>query len=214
MISIFSLLVFLGSVTLHKLVTGESITSSTKYIAFNVRTSISKALQSEGINPSAFNTWFSQDSTPLAIMRLNPGLEKIDDLGSQRFRGYLKPISFPGLRVTSVIDFETTFDLNKFEVACNEGAITQTFEGNIILIKIFSGLTPAVISKTIWFVDTESGSLSNRSELQIRFGVPSWFPFDVNNSQRDGSSVLQKSLEADITILLDRLVNLYRSAEA
>eukprot|EP01036_Dinobryon_divergens_P026004 gene26004-34605_t len=146
-------------------------------------------------------------------MRLNPGLEKIDDLGSQRFRGYLKPISFPGLRVTSVIDFETTFDLNKFEVACNEGAITQTFEGNIILIKIFSGLTPAVISKTIWFVDTESGSLSNRSELQIRFGVPSWFPFDVNNSQRDGSSVLQKSLEADITILLDRLVNLYRSVE-
>ena len=210
MISIFLLLLSL----VCKLVSSESITSSTKYIAFNVRTSISKALKSEDIDPSTFNTWFCQDSTPLSILRLNPGLEKIEDLGSQRFRGYLKPIAFPGLRVTSIIDFETTFDLNKFEVACNDGAIKQTFEGNTILIKIFSGLTPAVTSKTIWFVDPESGSLNNRSELQIRFGVPSWFPFDASNSQRDGSSVLQKSLEADINILLDRIVNLYRSAEA
>lgn len=210
MISIFLLLLSL----VCKLVSSESITSSTKYIAFNVRTSISKALKSEDIDPSTFNTWFCQDSTPLSILRLNPGLEKIEDLGSQRFRGYLKPIAFPGLRVTSIIDFETTFDLNKFEVACNDGAIKQTFEGNTIFIKIFSGLAPAVISKTIWFVDPESGSLNNRSELQIRFGVPSWFPFDASNSQRDGSSVLQKSLEADINILLDRIVNLYRSAEA
>ena len=214
--TVYAVILFFSLLSIFRclIIGGESITSPKKYISFDVKISTSKALQPNGIDPIAFKAWFSQDSIPLSILKLNPGLEKVEELGSQRYRGYLKPIAFPGLRVTSIIDFETSFDPNKFEVACNDGAIKQTFEGNKILIKVFSGLTPGVISKTIWFVDPESGSLGNLSELQIRFGVPSWFPFDASNSQRDGSSILQKSLEADIDVLVNRIVDLYRNSEA
>lgn len=184
---------------------------SGKYILFNAKIAALKPLKTEGINPSHFSEWFSREEIPLEILKLNPSLEKIETLDNKQLRGYLKPIKFPGISVTSVIDFETNFEQNNFEVVCNEGAIKQSFEGNKILISLFSTLSPVVVSKTTWFVDVENGSLGNDSNLQIRFGIPSWFPFDVNNSEKEGGSVIQKNLESDVKELSDRILNLYRN---
>jgi hypothetical protein len=159
-----------------------------KCISFRVSSARSQPLASVGIQTSAFSRWFAQEDTPLEIIKLNPGLEFIEVISKERFKGHLKPLKFPGLSVSSIIEFQTTSQESKFEIICNEGAITQIFEGNMLLVKIFSALT----------FDAETECICNESNLEIRFGVPSWFPFDRDASQTQGSSVIQQSIEKDI----------------
>lgn len=189
-----------------------------RVVSLNAKQILSKSLSVQSIAINDFENWFSDPKRPLQIIRLNPGLKKVEILEDDNnnnnksniiCRGYLKPIQFPGLAITSTVDFQTYFNGTSLSIRCEEGSVKQSFEGNKFLAKIVSALVPNVESENTIFIDKETNSICNKASLQIKFSLPSWFPINEDAVRNGGSDSLQKSMNSDLDGLLDSILNLY-----
>lgn len=182
----------------------QQLASASKPVTFYATNKVSKSLGP--ICSEDFGEWFARSETPMTILRLNPGLEDIEEVEPNKYRCALAPIKFPGLSIRSTIDFRTEFNETSFEVICEDDAISQTYEGRKFLAKIVSNLIPTVKSTNKLVFDEAASLLTNEAYLDISFYLPSWFPFPSNAVEDGGSASIQKSLDSDLESLLDKLL--------
>ena len=90
-----------------------------KFITFQGQHSVTRKL--DDIDRNNFEKWFQNENTPLVMLSLNPGIIKLIRISPKGYKCYLKPISFPGCTVTSVIDFDILFQRNQLDMFIREG---------------------------------------------------------------------------------------------
>jgi hypothetical protein len=181
-----------------------------KAITFSSKIHLSKPISNH--LSSLFPTWFERPQTPLQILQLNPGIEKIETAmmneadSTTVMSAYLTPLSFPGLLVQSIVDFNVTFVGSTLCVSCNDNSRRQTFKGSKALASIVSKLTPTIRSSSVMKYDDTDQSLQNDVKLDIEFSVPGWFPFSASIVEVEGSKAVEKTLVADIDKLLCKVL--------
>lgn len=188
----------------------SQVADAKKFITFSSKINISKQISYplSGIFPK----WFQRPQTPIEILQLNPGIEQIEMYSTLEeespaiMSAHLTPLSFPGLLVYSIVDFNVTFDGSTIYVTCNDESRRQTFKGSKTLASIVSKLTPTIRSSSIMKYDEAKRSLDNDVNLDIEFGVPAWFPFSLSIVEAEGSKAIQKALAADIDKLLNQVL--------
>ena len=180
---------------------------SSKIITFRAQKVISRPLDSQTINLNAFERWFKNQETPLTILSLNPGLVKVEKVSESEFKGYLKPIQFPGALVKSIVGFNVISSDTSVSVVCKEGSVQQEIEAPAFVKKMMLSLLPDITSSTTFCFDAEQATLSNNAQLQIKSTIPSWFPINKEAAERGGSEAVQKSMDADMNGLLDRILD-------
>ena len=181
--------------------------SSTKLISFKASKSVSRPIPSD--HPNSFPSWFARDSTPATILSLNPGLDRVEQITSTCFKGYLAPIRFPGVTVRSIIDFQVNREDSRIDVICEQGSLQQTFEGPKVFVAIVSKLLPSVASRTSFILNMKEAVLTNQAELEICFAIPSWFPLNPKSVEEGGSKTIQTSMEKDLDGILDKIITEY-----
>lgn len=180
---------------------------SKKIITFRARQLVQRPIPSS--EAERFADWFSQPTIPLEILQLNPGFDRIEALPNEAYRGYLAPLRFPGIAITSIVDFDTSFNGTSLDVQCREGALKQSFQGSKFLESIISRLLPSIQSRSITSFDRDDCCVSTKAELAIGFPVPSWFPLNVEAVEKGGSETIQASMDKDLNGFLDKIVAEY-----
>ena len=178
---------------------------SMKEICFRASKSVSRSIPSD--HHSSFASWFAKSSTPATILSLNPGLDRVDQISSSSFKGYLAPIRFPGITVTSIIDFNVHQEESQIDVVCDKGSVQQSFEGPKALVAIASKFLPNIASRTSFILNTDEAILTNQAELEICFAIPSWFPVNPQSAEESGSKTIQSSMEKDLDGILDKIIS-------
>lgn len=188
------------------------VLTSPKQIKFSTNVQVSKAID---ISKSpGFNNWFRRPSAVLEILKLNPGIQSVEQIqsGSEdsgdlvKYKSYLSPLRFPGLTVQSVVEFNARINNDgSFALYCNDNSTKQEFIGSKILASIVSRLTPTITSQSCMRYDEIESKLYNNSTLEIAFPVPSWFPLNADIVAKEGSKAIQTSLSQDLEKLLDKV---------
>ena len=179
---------------------------SKKLITFRASKAVTRSLPtSEG----SFASWFAKPTTPSTILTLNPGLDRIEQIATGSFKGYLAPIQFPGVTVRSIIDFKVIQADEQIDIICEQGSLQQSFEGPKVFVAIVSKLIPDIASRTSFILNPNEGQLTNEAELEITFAVPSWFPLNPQAVEEGGSKTIQTSMEKDLDGILDKIFTEY-----
>ena len=177
---------------------------SKRVITFSSTINLSKPIQT----PS-FASWFRRPATPLEILQLNPGIQTITLQKSinniDTFTAYLTPMQFPGVTVQSVVDFYTSFGNDSFTVSCDSNSTKQVFMGSNLLASIISRLTPNIRSESVIKYIEDEKMLLNNASLVIEFPIPSWFPFNADVIEKEGSKAIGSTLTKDLDQLLDKI---------
>lgn len=119
-------------------------------------------------------------------------------------------LKFPGLVGTTVVDFDVKFNGSVLEVNCRDDSVKMEFEGNNKLFaSAISSLTPTVTSTNILSLDKSTNYLCNNAAIAIQFELPSWFPIPKDLVEQSGSTIIEKNLISDLTILLDNTSNAF-----
>ena len=161
---------------------------------------------------ASFSTWLANPTTVLEILSLNPGLVKVEELlelGQGRYRGHVTPLQFPGITISSVIDFMVEHDSSSLDMECVDDAIKMTYAGNEVLAKLIRGIVPIVSSHSTIRIDEGSGELVNVAELMIAFDLPDFFPLPKYSIESKGSSIITKNLADDLQTLSDNIIKAY-----
>ena len=183
--------------------------SSSNIVTFSATRRLIRNLNECNINCNDFMTWFSKDYRPQEILELNPGIVKIIKLDSNKYKGYLSPMKFPGLVITSIVEFDTFFDGNRLEVNCFDDSLVQEYQGSKLLISIISKLVPKVKSTNVLTINNNN-ELINEATLNVIFSIPNWFPFKKDVLEDKGSEAFAKNIESDLNNLLDKIILVYK----
>ena len=140
---------------------------------------------------------------------MNPGLVKIEELEQGRYRGHVTPLQFPGVTITSVIDFLVKHENSSLDMECVDDAIKMSYSGSEVLAKLIRAIVPIVSSHSTIRVDDESGDLVNDAALEIGFDLPNFFPLPKSRIESSGSVVIQKSLADDLQTLSNNIMQAY-----
>jgi hypothetical protein len=189
---------------------------SKKLVRFIGRQKIARSLSSLSLPPersSAFHSWFADPSTPSRILKSNPGIKEVQQIEERQYVARLTPITFPGLKVLSSVNFDCFFDGRTFEVVCKENSLQQEYEGPKALASLVSKLQPKVVSRNLCAFDLETNTLSNEAMLDISFMLPSWFPIPHKVLEERGSAVVQAGMEKDLSALVDSLLAQFQDTE-
>jgi hypothetical protein len=184
--------------------------SSSNIVTFSASRKLIRNLNECNINCNDFKEWFSNSNRPQEILELNPGIEKMIKLDNNKYKGYLSPIKFPGLLITSMVDFDIYFDGSRLEVNCFDDSLVQEYQGSKLLISIVSKLIPKVKSTNILTINEANNELINEATLNIIFSIPSWFPFKKNILEAKGSEAIGENIESDLNKLLDKIILVYK----
>jgi hypothetical protein len=183
--------------------------SSSNIVTFSASRKLIRNLNECNINCNDFKAWFSDSNRPQEILELNPGIEKMIKLDNNKYKGYLSPIKFPGLLITSMVDFDIYFDGSRLEVNCFDDSLVQEYQGSKLLISIISKLIPKVKSTNILTINEANNELINEATLNIIFSIPSWFvKKDVLEAK--GSEAIGENIESDLNKLLDKIILVYK----
>jgi len=163
-----------------------------------------------------FKAWFGKADTPEQILRLNPGLVRIEKLDTPSsssssssvvpYRGHVSPLEFPGLCVSSVIDFGVSATPTQMSFECSEDAIKLEFKGSAILARVVSSIKPVVTSHSILSLNEATGELSNDVSLSIAFPLPDWFPLPRDNIESAGSAIIKTNVVRDAEALVNNIL--------
>mmetsp|Transcript_23950 Transcript_23950/g.33070 ORF Transcript_23950/g.33070 Transcript_23950/m.33070 type:complete len:212 (+) Transcript_23950:95-730(+) len=166
-------------------------------------------------DPAKFEIWFQQPSTAQTILDLNPALVKVEKISEKQYKGFLAPLQFPGVSVTSVVDFEVTSDPSNSSVAicCDASSVSQIVEGNKFFADILSKLTPAIKSSSVYTFDQKSGKLTNSIDLAICFDLPNWFPIPNAVVEESGSRLISNQNEKDFDDMFSGLKAMYVASQ-
>jgi hypothetical protein len=192
---ILNVVIFLG----HNFCLGKLVTLRASHTIIRLAGDISK---------NNFLAWFSRPETPLEILALNPGFEKVERLSDTVCRGYLTPILFPGLSITSVVDFNVTFNGRVLTLNADGSSMKQTLDGSPILKAFMSRLPlPSVKSTSVIAASDSDEFLTNRAELEISFPYPDWFPIPANMIEQKGSETIQSKIITDLDDLFKNILD-------
>ena len=178
-------------------------------ITFSSTKKIVRNLNDFGIDSSSFSTWFSDKKRPIEVLNLNPGICKIMKIDDNKYQGYLNPITFPGLSITSVVTFDTVFDGKRLEVNCFDDSLVQEYQGSKLLIALVSNLIPKIKSTNILSINDDN-YLINEATLNIYFTIPKWFPLKKEILEEKGSEAIGKNIESDLNNLLDKIIEVFK----
>ena len=163
-----------------------------------------------------FKAWFNRADTPEQILKMNPGLVRIERLPNpsstssvQPYRGHVSPLEFPGLTVSSVIDFGVDVTPTQMSFECSEDAIKLEFKGSAILARVVSSIKPVVTSHSILTLSESTGELTNDVSLSIAFPLPDWFPLPRDNIESAGSAIIQTNIVRDAEALVNNILAEY-----
>jgi hypothetical protein len=178
-------------------------------VNFKATRKIIRDLSDSNIKYDSFIQWFDKPIRQLEILKLNPGIQSFEAIGTNKYRGYLSPIQFPGVSIMSRVDFDTSFDGKRLEVNCFDDSLVQDFQGSKILISLISKLLPKIQSSNILTINNDN-YLINEATLNICFDLPNWFPFNRNTLEKQGSIAIGNSIDKDLNDLLDRIIETYK----
>jgi len=178
-------------------------------VTFSATRKLIRNLNECNINCNDFKEWFNNSNRPQEILELNPGIEKMIKTDNNKYKGYLSPIKFPGVMITSIVEFDTRFEDNRLEVNCFDDSLVQEYQGSKLLISIISKLIPKIKSTNILTIDTNN-ELINEATLNIMFSIPSWFPFKKDVLEEKGSEAIGANIESDLNKLLDKIILVYK----
>jgi len=178
-------------------------------VNFKATRKIIRNLSDSNIKYESFIQWFDKPIRQLEILKLNPGIQSVEAIGTNKYRGYLSPIQFPGVSIISTVDFDTSFDGKRLEVNCFDDSLVQDFQGSKILISLISKLLPKIQSSNILTINNDN-YLINEATLNICFDLPNWFPFNRNTLEKQGSIAIGNSIDKDLNDLLDRIIETYK----
>ncbi|KAJ1438401.1 hypothetical protein B484DRAFT_444597 [Ochromonadaceae sp. CCMP2298] len=181
---------------------------TSKPITFKSNKLISRSI-SELTSSKGFSSWFAQPNTPYKILRCNPGIIDISMLEGGKVEAALTPLNFPGVVVSSIVNFDMEFDGKRFAAYCRPDSIVQKYTGNEYFANILQKVLPRIESCTVITYDEQSATLTNQADLAISFDLPDWFPIPAGRISSSGSASIDKNLETDINALLDKLLELY-----
>jgi len=178
-------------------------------VNFKATRKIIRDLSDSNIKYESFIQWFDKPIRQLEILKLNPGIQSVEAIGTNKYRGYLSPIQFPGVSIMSRVDFDTSFDGKRLEVNCFDDSLVQDFQGSKILISLISKLLPKIQSSNILTINNDN-YLINEATLNICFDLPNWFPFNRNTLEKQGSIAIGNNIDKDLNELLDRIIETYK----
>lgn len=158
-----------------------------------------------------FREFYDSVVTPQLFLSLNPGLVRIEELSSGKYLGYLKPIQFPGMKVTSIVEFDVSFSERELIVSCIQGSIKQSYEGNKVFAKLLSRLIPDVCSSNRITYDIKTDRLINEANLSVSFQLPPWLPLPADVIEKRGSDAIQSNISTDLENMLDAVFEKYES---
>lgn len=187
-----------------------SLSQAKKLVTFKAKAILKKPIHLT----NDFKVWFASKDTPLRILSLNPGISKIEIIDDSQYNAYLSPLQFPGISITSIMDFNVAFDGSSLEVKCNDDNLKQEFQGSKVLKNLISRLLPKVNSYSKFFIDEENRNLVNDAMLEIKFGLPKWFPFKKETIEKNGSETIQKQLENDMKTVMSEIIKSYEAQNA
>ena len=182
-----------------------SFISSSKRITFKANAGFRRPLT----DVTSFRQWMERPSTVLEILSMNPGLVQVEELAPGRYRGHVTPLEFPGVTITSVIDFLVKHDSNTLDMECVDDAIKMTYSGSEVLANIIRAIVPIVSSHSTIRIDDETGDLVNDAALMIGFDLPNFFPLPKSRVESSGSTVIQKNLADDLQTLSENIMKAY-----
>lgn len=179
-----------------------------RVITFRAQSSVSGNYLTNSINGESLSTkevesFFMREDFVDLILSLNKGIERVEMVDNDIYRGYLAPLEFPGIKMTNSIDFKVNYTKGKrLTVSCTgNDALKQEYEGPARLIKLISNLIPEVRSTNV--LEYDDTTIRNSATLEIEFPIPQLFPIPSNILEERGSEAIQKGVDRD----LDGLVN-------
>jgi hypothetical protein len=180
--------------------------NSKNVVTFRAESSLSVSLPSH-ITTEVFSEFFSQNSIPELVMSLNPGIESVEKLEGEQWRGHLAPQEFPGVCIKSTVDFEYEFLPGRsLAVRCLESGLKQQFEGSKMLVGILSKLETDVSSENVLTYDPVRKEITNCAQLQLTFPFPDRFPVPKRMVEAGGSKAINANLSRDLDGLLNNLL--------
>lgn len=156
----------------------------------------------------SFHRFFSQKDKALRILSLNPGLDKVEKISDNLYRGYLSPITFPGLSMTTVIDFDVeTVQKDRLVAKVDRGSITQKYKGLKFLVDVFSKLPSSEVeSSSTTIFERKNKTLRNSADLKVYVTLPSWFPFPLASITESGTLTVQKKIMKDVDKFMGNMI--------
>ena len=177
---------------------------SKRSITFCAKSSVSSNYLLNSINGGVslstkeIETFFMREDFVDLILSLNKGIERVEMVDNEIYRGYLAPLEFPGIKMTNSIDFIVHYTKGKrLTVSCTgNDALRQEYEGPPRLIKLISNLIPEVRSTNI--LEYDDTNITNKATLEIEFSIPQLFPIPSNILESKGSEAIQKGVDRDL----------------
>jgi len=135
----------------------------------------------------------------------------IPGTGKSKMRGFLAPQTYPGgVTIRSIVDFDVQFDKKTLSVSCKDGALQHEFSGPFLMkpiLNILKGLMPTVQTSNVLTLDEQQPEsvpiLTNSASLEVKFSLPSLFPFPLDAIEAGGSNAMQRTIDSDLTIFLE-----------
>jgi hypothetical protein len=166
-----------------------------------------------GVPGRTLQSHFARPQTPAEVLSLNPGIvtsEKLEDIDekSSIWIGKTAPMKFgSGVEVTSVMKFKVTFDSQEMLLEVLETSTEST--GPRIFTSFIDKIMPKVSSSTSMRVSADG--VSSDAILELTLPLPGWMPLPRAQLEKAGPPLLEKQLEGDLTVLLERYEEAYRN---
>lgn len=185
------------------------VLNAKRLITFRAKSSVSGNYLLNSINGGVslstkeIETFFMREDFIDLILSLNKGIERVEMVDNEIYRGYLAPLEFPGIKMTNSIDFIVNYVKGKsLTVTCTgNDALKQEYDGPPRLIKLISNLTPEVRSTNI--LEYDDTNITNKATLEIKFPIPQLFPIPSSILELKGSEAIQKGVDRDLDGLVE-----------